>query len=259
MICSFRCCISFGTCRCVKHFLSHLLKLLPIYFQERIYFGSFWRWSRAGTNCRNSRTLPYYLDSVMCMAYWKDIVIKCKAYFPKEKKNGQPSWINGEHHAWKAQCFYVEVWKCIELRADSAIIKYIVEACIPYREIFATASTDRITHFDHTATSCGDSAHQMLKQYMATSMNNLFPCYGKLYLAIDNNLAEQDMSPHRQQMKIFNYAQRTPQGMIFRNTNLKFHILHWIKSTYTWKFRASHEETRKTYALEFFCTVWGSL
>ena len=63
----------------------------------------------------------------------------------------------------KTEGYFEELWQRSKLRADSAIIKYIVETWIPYKEMFVTAWTDQITHFGHTATSRGESAGYMLK------------------------------------------------------------------------------------------------
>ena len=66
-----------------------------------------------------------------------------------------------------------ELLKRFELRTETAIVKYIFDTWILYKEMFVSAFADRITHSGHTVTSRGESAHRMLKQYMATSMNKL--------------------------------------------------------------------------------------
>ena len=59
--------------------------------------------------------------------------------------------------------------------------------------------------------------------------------------------------PTAQQMRICNYAQPTPQGMMFRDTNLKTpHFELNKKYTSSWVLPARHKETTKKYALEYF-------
>lgn len=71
------------------------------------------------------------------------------------------------------------------ITVDSAIIIYIIEIWIPYKQVFVAAWTEFIAHFDHTETSRGESSPHMIKQYMLTSMNNLLSSCEKLYLAIE--------------------------------------------------------------------------
>ena len=94
----------------------------------------------------------------------------------------------------KSKYSFFPLLKRFELRTESAIVKYIFDTWIPYKEMFVSAWTDRITHFGHTVTSRGESAHRMLKQYMPTSTNNVISCCEKLYLAIGSNHEGYDVS-----------------------------------------------------------------
>ena len=114
-----------------------------------------------------------------------------------------------------------EISKHFESRTESAIVKYIFDTWIPYELMFVSAWANRITHFGHTVTSWGGSAHCMLKQYLPTSMDNILSCCKKLYLAIGSNHEGYDVSQQRQQMRVCNYAYPTPHGMILQDINLK--------------------------------------
>ena len=150
-----------------------------------------------------------------------------------------------------------ELLKRFESRTESAIIKYIFDTWIPYKEMFASACTDRITHFGHTVISRGESAHRMLKHYMPNSINNFLSCWEKLYLAIGNNHAEYDVSRKRQQMRIRDYAQPTPQEIIFQTINLKISHFALNKISEQLNLVRQPQKSKQVNCTGFFNTVWG--
>nr|CCA21482.1 AlNc14C124G6757 [Albugo laibachii Nc14] len=88
-------------------------------------------------------------------------------------------------------------------------------------------------------------------------MNNLLSCCEKLYLAIGSNHAEYDASRQRQQMRICNYAQPTPQGMIFQNIKLRISHFELNKIYEQLNLASQPQKTKQVNCMGFFNTVWG--
>ena len=90
-----------------------------------------------------------------------------------------------------------------------------------HKEKFVRAWTNLIPHFGHIVTSRGEGAHNVVKEFIASSMENLFGCYERIVQSIKSFQIEFTTELAKQQTKIIFLAQPTTRGDIFQQINRK--------------------------------------
>ena len=95
-------------------------------------------------------------------------------------------------------------------------MEYLAKTWIdPHEEKFVRTWTNLIYHFSHTVTSRGEGAHNVLKEFIASSMENLFGCCERILQSIVCFQTEFTTELAKQQMKILPFTQPTLRGDFF--------------------------------------------
>ena len=128
-------------------------------------------------------------------------------------------WIESSH-VCKIGDSWSELLKPFELRTESAIVKYIFDTWIPYKEVLVSAWADRITHFGHTVTSrvkalisCWNSTCQLA---LITSFHAVESFTWRLVIIMQNTTCPGSVSYWE-----YVIIRPTPQKIVFQNINLK--------------------------------------
>ncbi|XP_074265811.1 protein FAR1-RELATED SEQUENCE 5-like [Silene latifolia] len=162
--------------------------------------------------------LVVFPQSIHLLCIWhiqKNIVAKCKSHFIKDE-----DW-EMFLSTWSAVMYAVseksfgEAWVLLELlyKEKAAIITYIKETWMPYKEMFVTAWTDKHPHFGNRVSSRAEGAHAKLKSYLQVSTGDLAQVVSKISLAVENEFheicstlqSERIRVPHRCRVPLFKF------------------------------------------------------
>ena len=116
----------------------------------------------------------------------------------------------------------MEKFLLIRTERHTESVEYLAKTWIdPHKEKFVPAWTNLIRHFGHTVTSRGEGAHNVVKDSIASSMENLFGCCERNVQSIKSFQIELTTELAKQPMKIIPFAQPTLRSDIFQHINRK--------------------------------------
>ncbi|KAK9676212.1 hypothetical protein RND81_11G061800 [Saponaria officinalis] len=205
--------------------------------------------------------LVVFPQSIHLLCIWhiqKNIVAKCKSHFIRDE-----DW-EMFLSTWSAVMYAVseksfgEAWVLLEFlyKEKAAVITYIKETWMPYKEMFVTAWTDKHPHFGNRVSSRAEGVHAKLKSYLQVSTGDLAQVVSKISLAVENEFHEICSTLQSERIRVPHRC-RVPLFKFLLNHVSHFALSHLFKQYEMVKFGTLKAEcTESSLLLNFIDSHW---